>query len=206
MSSRASAITAAGIVLSQPTSTTSASNMLPRATSSIESAMTSRLTSDIRMPFAAHGDAVGDRDGVELERRAAGLANAVLHVRPRARAGDSCTGPISIQVLATPISGRAEILVGEAGGAQHGARRGAAGPVGQCGATPLERMSGHVIGVSCDSRASRSGAGPRVPRENTNGRPRFRVTAARSSVSGSVRHPHVARRTTPSGTRRMTTR
>ena len=50
MSSRASAITAAGIVLSQPTSTTSASNMLPRATSSTESAMISRLTSDIRMP------------------------------------------------------------------------------------------------------------------------------------------------------------
>ena len=50
MSSRASAITAPGIVLSQPTSTTRPSNRLPRATSSIESAMTSRLTSDARMP------------------------------------------------------------------------------------------------------------------------------------------------------------
>ena len=50
MSSRASAMTAAGMVLSQPTSTTSASNRLPRATSSIESAMTSRLTSEARMP------------------------------------------------------------------------------------------------------------------------------------------------------------
>ena len=57
----------------------------------------------------------------------------------------------------------AQILVGEAGRAEHGARRGAAGPVGQCGAAPLERMSGHVIGVSCDSRASRSGAGRASP-------------------------------------------
>ena len=50
MSRRASAITPAGIVLSQPTRTTSASNRLPRATSSIESAMTSRLISEARMP------------------------------------------------------------------------------------------------------------------------------------------------------------
>ena len=50
MSRRASAIAAAGMVLSHPTRTTSASKRLPRATSSIESAMTSRLTSDARMP------------------------------------------------------------------------------------------------------------------------------------------------------------
>ena len=50
MSRRASAITAAGIVLSQPTSTTRPSNRLPRATSSIESAMTSRLMSEVFMP------------------------------------------------------------------------------------------------------------------------------------------------------------
>ena len=50
MSRRASAIAAPGIVLSQPTRTTSASNRLPRATSSIESAITSRLTSDVRIP------------------------------------------------------------------------------------------------------------------------------------------------------------
>ena len=50
MFSRASAIDAAGIVLSQPTSTTRPSNPLPRATSSIESAITSRLTSEACMP------------------------------------------------------------------------------------------------------------------------------------------------------------
>ena len=52
MSSRASAITAAGIVLSQPTMQTSPSNWCPRATSSIESAITSRETSEARIPAA----------------------------------------------------------------------------------------------------------------------------------------------------------
>jgi hypothetical protein len=42
---------AAGMVLSQPTRTTIASKRLPRATSSIESVITSRLTSDARMPL-----------------------------------------------------------------------------------------------------------------------------------------------------------
>ena len=39
-----------GIVLSQPDSATTASNRCPRATSSIESAITSRLTSEVFMP------------------------------------------------------------------------------------------------------------------------------------------------------------
>ena len=43
-------MTAAGIVLSQPTRTINASKRLPRATSSMEAAMISRLTSDARMP------------------------------------------------------------------------------------------------------------------------------------------------------------
>ena len=47
---RASAIAAAGIVLSQPHSTTIASSEWPSTASSIESVMTSRLTSDARMP------------------------------------------------------------------------------------------------------------------------------------------------------------
>ena len=47
---RASAMTPPGIVLSQPTSAMTPSSWLPSTTISIESAMTSRLTSDIRMP------------------------------------------------------------------------------------------------------------------------------------------------------------
>ena len=48
--SRASAIAPAGSVLSQPTSTTRPSNEWPRVTVSMESAMTSRLTSEPRIP------------------------------------------------------------------------------------------------------------------------------------------------------------
>ena len=47
---RASAMAAAGMVLSQPTTHTTASNICPRQTSSIESAMSSRLTSEARIP------------------------------------------------------------------------------------------------------------------------------------------------------------
>ena len=50
MSTRASAISAAGTVLSQPTRQTSASKSCAWAISSIESAITSRETSDARMP------------------------------------------------------------------------------------------------------------------------------------------------------------
>ena len=50
MSSRASAISAAGVVLSQPTMQTSASKSCASAISSIESAITSREISDARMP------------------------------------------------------------------------------------------------------------------------------------------------------------
>src|SRR5439155_16754014 len=49
-SMRTSAIADAGIVLSQAHSVTRASNMWPRPTSSIESAITSRLTSEVFMP------------------------------------------------------------------------------------------------------------------------------------------------------------
>ena len=50
MSRRHSAIAAAGMVLSQPTMRTRPSNEWPRATSSMESAITSRDTSDARIP------------------------------------------------------------------------------------------------------------------------------------------------------------
>ena len=40
--------------------------------------MTSREISEAFMPSRAHRDAVGDGDGVELHRRAARLANALL--------------------------------------------------------------------------------------------------------------------------------
>ncbi len=61
------------------------------ATSSIESAITSREIERGAHALGAHRDAVGDRDRVELDRRAARGADAVLDVRRRARAGSSCT-------------------------------------------------------------------------------------------------------------------
>ncbi len=49
-SSRKSAIAAPGMVLSQPTSATTASKECPRQTSSMESAISSRLTSEAFIP------------------------------------------------------------------------------------------------------------------------------------------------------------
>ena len=113
---------APGIVLSQATSATMPSNMCPRATSSIESAIRSRLTSDAFMPFRAHRDAVADRDGVELHRRAAGGSHTLFHLHgklakivvarhrfdPRVRDADDRLF---------------QILVGESDSLEHGARR-----------------------------------------------------------------------------------
>ncbi len=105
MSSRASAITPAGIVLSQPTSTMIASNRLPRATSSIESVMTSRLTSEARIPsdpivMPSEIETVLNSSGVPPAWRMPSLTCAASSRRWKLQ------GPISIQVLATPISGR----------------------------------------------------------------------------------------------------
>jgi hypothetical protein len=50
MSSRPSTMPMAGMVLSQPEMVTMPSNMWPRATSSTESAITSRLTREVFMP------------------------------------------------------------------------------------------------------------------------------------------------------------
>ncbi len=70
---------AAGMFLSQPAMQTRPSKELPRATSSMR--VGDDLAGDQRGLHAlrAHGDAVGDGDGVELHRRAAGVADALLH-------------------------------------------------------------------------------------------------------------------------------
>ena len=67
--------------------TTTPSNIWPRATSSIESAITSRLTSEAFIPSVPIVMPSRDRDGVELHRRAAGVADACLDLLRRARAG-----------------------------------------------------------------------------------------------------------------------
>ena len=105
-STRASAISAAGTVLSQPTRQISASKSCAWTISSIESAITSRETSEARMPGVAcdwlsetaivlnierdaarlldrRGDALGQPPVVEVARH-----------RPRPRRGDADDRPV----------------------------------------------------------------------------------------------------------------
>ena len=110
-----------GMVLSHPESATTASKRCPREVSSIESATTSRRDERGAHALGAHRDAVDDRDGVELDGRAAGLADALLDVLGEWR---RCTlhGMISIQVLATPTSGLARSSSVETDRLEHRAR------------------------------------------------------------------------------------
>src|SRR5205814_1082658 len=95
-----------GIVLSQPTSTTSASNMCPRATSSIESAITSRETSEVFMPsvpmvmpslIAMVLNSIGVPPASRTPRFTCSASRRRLKLH----------GMVSVQVLAMPTSGRA---------------------------------------------------------------------------------------------------
>src|SRR5437016_2417755 len=94
-----------GIVLSQPTSTASASNMCPRATSSIESAVTSRETGEVFMPSVP----------MVMPSLIAMVLNS-MGVPPASRTPRfTCSarrrrlklhGMVSVQVLAMPTIGR----------------------------------------------------------------------------------------------------
>ncbi len=106
MSSRHRAMTAAGIVLSQPTRQTSPSKRWPRATSSIESAITSRETSDARMPSVpietpSETETVLNSSGVPPASRIPRLTCCASARWLRLH------GIVSIHVVETPISGRA---------------------------------------------------------------------------------------------------
>src|SRR6266852_3711709 len=104
---RTSAITAAGIVLSQPTIKTRPSKRCPRATSSIESAITSRLTSEAFMPSVP----------IETPSETAMVLNSI-GVPPAARMPAftfsarrrwlKLHGIVSIQLCPTPMMGLAK--------------------------------------------------------------------------------------------------
>src|SRR6266699_3411747 len=103
---RASAMAAAGIVLSQPTTQTAASKSCPRQTSSMESAITSRLTSDAFIPSVpmvspSEMAIVLNSIGVPPAARIPSFTLAESRRRWKLH------GMVSIQVLATPISGLA---------------------------------------------------------------------------------------------------
>src|SRR6188472_533384 len=106
MSSRHSAMTPAGIVLSQPTMQTRPSNRWPRATSSIESVMTSRETSDAFIPSVpidtpSETDTVLNSIGVPPAARMPALT------RWASSRWLKLHGMVSIHVVATPMIGRA---------------------------------------------------------------------------------------------------
>src|SRR6266568_8195344 len=104
MSSRPSAMTAAGFVLSHATRQTSPSKRWPRATSSIESAITSRETSEARIPSVP----IETPSEIEIVLNSSGVPPA-----SRMPSLTSCAssrwlrlhGIVSIHVVATPISG-----------------------------------------------------------------------------------------------------
>ena len=103
-SSRHSAITVAGIVLSQPLIAITASNMWASQTSSIESAITSRLTSEARIP----GVPIVMPSEIAIVLSSIGVPPASripsLTFAPSARRW-KLHGIVSIHVLATPTIG-----------------------------------------------------------------------------------------------------
>ena len=104
-SSRAIAMTVPGMVLSQPESVTRPSKWYPRATSSMESATTSLLTSDAFIPAVPM--VMPSETAMVLNSRAAPPASRTpsFTQAPSSRRW-ALQGVVSVQVLATPIKGR----------------------------------------------------------------------------------------------------
>ena len=104
MSSRASAMMAAGMFLSQPAMQTRPSKLLPRVTSSMESAMTSREMSEAFMPsvpmvMPSEMVTVLNSMGVPPASRMPCLTASATWRRWKLQ------GPISVHVLAMPMMG-----------------------------------------------------------------------------------------------------
>ena len=103
--------------------------------------------------FRAHGDAVGDGDGVELERCAAGGANAFLHVL-REFAEMIVAGTNLDPGVCHGHQRFLEVLVAETGGAKHGARGRAMCAVGESAAARLGQRVAHCrvpsMAIRCD--------------------------------------------------------
>ena len=130
MSRRARAMMVPGMFLSQPAMQTRPSKVLPRATNSMLSAMTSRRDERGFHALGAHGDAVGDGDGVELHGRAAGVADALLD-----GLGDIAEMEVAGADLGPGVGdaddGLVQVFFAEADAAQIGAGGGAAGAFGE---------------------------------------------------------------------------
>ena len=139
------------MVLSQPTMQTSPSIRWPRTTSSIESAISSRLMSDAFMPSVP----IDTPSETEMVLNSIGVPPAArmpAFTRWASSRWLKLHGIVSIHVVATPTSGFAEVVVGEADRLQHRPRRGPVGAVGERGAVALGGIGRAVVRV----RASRA--------------------------------------------------
>ena len=139
MSRRHSAMMMPGMFLSQPPMPTRPSKRLPRATEL--DGVGDHFARDQRSlhSLRAHGDAVGDGDGVELHGRAAGFANAFFQsLGDFAQVNIACAdfGPC----IGDADDGLVQIFFAESGPAQIRARGGAAGAFSQRNALRLPSM------------------------------------------------------------------
>jgi hypothetical protein len=92
--------------------------------------------------LAAHRDAVGDGDRVELERRAAGRAYAFLDVTGQFTQVEIAGADLDPGVR-DPDDRFLKVVVLEPRGAQHRARRSPAGAIRERAAAPFERTGVH---------------------------------------------------------------
>jgi hypothetical protein len=88
--------------------------------------------------FRAHGDAVGDRNGIEFKWSAAGGANAVLNVHGKL-AEVKVAGAYLNPGICNANERLGEVVIPQAAGAQHGARSGTIRAVRKCAATRLQQ-------------------------------------------------------------------
>ena len=118
---------------------------------------------------AAHRDAIGDRDGVEFDRRASARDHAAACVLRQIAQGDVARGDIGPGVD-HPDEGLGDGRIVKAGGAEHGARRGAGGSVFDCiaehVAESLKRVVGNVVIKKLRDREKSCGKSVAQKREN----------------------------------------
>ena len=138
------------------------------------------------MPCGAHRDAVGDRDRVELHRRAAGGADALLDLLGEARAGGSCRASSRSRCWRRRSIGLLQVVVVEADALHVGARVGAVRAVEDDASCELRRGRRSRAG-SCGHLAGRRAGAP-----TRRSAPRSRRTCAGSSWRPGEVHVGVA--------------
>ena len=117
MLQRMAPINMPGTILSQLGMQIMPSKQWARIIVSTESAISSRLGSEILHPLVAHGNAVVDADGVEDERRPAGLADALLDELADLVQMDVAGNDVHV-AIADGDERLLEIVVAKAGGAE----------------------------------------------------------------------------------------